>query len=69
MATCSSVCPFCLGSGLCYRCRGTGFHKKVWRQPRPCEECEGTGRCALCEGAGQTKGGEPHYVPDEEGEQ
>src|SRR5213593_1208799 len=53
------VCPFCLGSGMCHRCRGTGSLESGPRQLRPWRECEGAGRCALCNGTGNVGGGKP----------
>jgi len=47
-----SICPFCLGSGLCHRCGGTGTVRPVRSGARPCRECEGTGKCPLCDGSG-----------------
>ena len=46
-------CPFCHGSGECFKCDGTGVRvvrtrRLRYRQTVTCENCEGTGKCQLC---------------------
>ncbi len=50
------VCPFCTGTGHCYKCSGTGARvtqKRGLRSARSveCRVCEGSGKCQLCSGA------------------
>jgi len=51
VASASSICPFCRGTGLCHRCGGKGSVRTLRSRARSCRECGGSGKCALCGGA------------------
>lgn len=49
------LCPFCRGSGECFKCDGTGVRvirtrRLHYKQTVTCTNCEGTGKCQLCRG-------------------
>ena len=44
----TTSCHICHGDGICYHCKGDGFH-----DGRRCSVCDGTGKCHYCNGAGK----------------
>jgi Short C-terminal domain len=49
-----TMCPKCLGSGRCKKCKGKGEVRTGWlsKEKEECPKCEGEGECPKCGGTG-----------------
>lgn len=54
-------CPFCHGSGKCFKCGGRGVRvvrigRFLGSHTTVCRNCNGSGKCQLCRGKGTRLG-------------
>ena len=53
----NQTCPFCKGTGRCFKCDGQGVRRLKRKYAATCYACEGSGKCQLCHGTGEVPRG------------